>query len=100
MNGLDQYLSEHKGELVDEVEAEVSLVTLANELVRQFPMSHGGIDKAHMVWSRCLRDALWLGWLSEAKRQRGAYSTEICMEMARSISQAFRIGTQYAIERP
>lgn len=100
MDGLENYLDARKRQLVDEVEAEVSLVTLANELVRRFPVSHGGIDKAHIVWSRCLRDVVWLGWLSEAKRRRGAYSDQICADMKQSISQAFEIGRQYAIERP
>ena len=100
MNGLDQYLNAYKSQLVDEVEAEVSLTTLANELVRRFPMSHGGMDKTHVVWARCLRNALWLGWLSEAKRRRSVYTNEICTEMEKSISTAFGIGRQYATERP
>jgi len=100
MDNLERYMKEQKQKLVDEVEAELISITLVNELVRLFPMSHGAIDKTHMIWARCLRDLVWLGWLSEAKKRRGAYSAAICDSLEQSLGKAFDIGKQYATERP
>ncbi|MDI6810895.1 MAG: hypothetical protein QMD80_04365 [archaeon] len=65
MDEIEQLIYEHRQSLKNEVEAEINQM-IANELVRLFPMTHGGMDKTHIVWSRALRDTLWLGWLSEA----------------------------------
>lgn len=81
------------------------IVSKLNEL---FPMKHadqgkvtvGEIDKVHIIWARALRDILWLGCLSEAKRRRNVYSQEIVDAIDESLSDAFTIGKNYAEERP
>lgn len=100
MNEIEDFLNKNKKILVDEVEGELSMIHVVSELLKKYPMSHGQIDKVHQIWARSLRDALWLGWLSEAKRRRGAYNDNICKDIEDSLIQAFKIGQKYAIERP
>jgi hypothetical protein len=97
---MKQVIETNKQKLVDEVEAEVSPEILVNELVRRYPMSHGQIDKAHGIWARALRDVLWLGWLSEAKKRRGVYDQAACDAIRQSLIDAFETGVQYADQRP
>ena len=104
MRELEEYLWSKKKELVDIVEAEGGVVKypesdVSNKLKDIFPMTHGSIDKTHLVWSRVLRDLVWLGWLSEAKRRDGRYDDRICDALTASIIQAFQIGRSYAEER-
>ena len=100
MSQVQKHLSDLRESIVNEVEGERYFLDIVNELVRQFPASHGEIDKVHIVWGRCLRDVLWLGWLSEAKKRRGAYNEEICQEIEDSLKEALEIGRAYAQERP
>lgn len=100
MDEIEQLIYEHRQSLKNEVEAEINQMIIANELVRLFPMTHGGMDKTHIVWSRALRDTLWLGWLSEAKCRRGAYDDKICNAIKDSLTQAFEIGRRHAEEQP
>lgn len=97
---MKQFIENNKKALVDEVEAEVTPQILVNELVRQYPVSHGNIDKAHEIWARALRDLVWLGWLSEAKKQRGAYDQARCDAIRQSLMEAFEVGRSYAVQRP
>lgn len=101
---LEQHLWNKKKELVDTVEAEGGEVKypesdIASKLRDIFPMTHGSTDKTHQVWSRVLRDLVWLGWLSEAKRRDGRYDDRICDALTASITKAFQIGRNYAEER-
>ena len=96
---MKQFIENNKKPLVDEIEAEVSSQILVNELVKRYPMSHGGIDKTHDIWARTLRDLVWLGWLSEAKKQRGVYNDAICGAIQQSLIDAFEVGRNYAAQR-
>lgn len=100
MNEIEELLNRDKKMLVDEVEGELTMIYLVNKLFEKYPMSHGGVDKVHQIWARALRDTLWLGWLSEAKRRRRAYNDDICKDIEESLIQAFKIGQKYATERP
>ncbi|MCP8308926.1 MAG: hypothetical protein H3Z54_09575 [archaeon] len=111
-------MSESRKTLVDIVEAEgVPLIPSEQEplgqlvrlLNRLFPMEHRDergrvtreqIDKTHVLWARALRDTLWIGWLSEAKRRKGVYNDQICRAIEESLQDALEIGKQYAVERP
>jgi hypothetical protein len=97
---MKQSIESTKKALVDEVEAEVTSQILVNELVKRYSMSHGGIDKTHEIWARALRDLVWLGWLSEAKKQRGVYDQAICDVIRQSLIDAFEVGRNYASQRP
>lgn len=97
---IKDLLKHHEKALVDEVEGEVSDMVILNGLVNLFPMTHRGVDKTHRVWTRALRDVVWLGWLSEAKRRRGVYNDRICNAIKQSIIDAFEIGRKYSVERP
>lgn len=101
---LEQLIKDMKKSLVDEVESEGfnvkhPQVTLAIKLNKLFPMSHGQMDKIHQIWSRSIRDLVWLGWLSEAKRRNSRYDDRICDALSASIIQAFEIGRRYSEER-
>jgi hypothetical protein len=96
---MKQFIENNKKALVDEVEAEVTSQILVNELARQYPMSHGSVDKAHEIWARALRDVLWLGWLSEAKKRRGAYDQAACDAIRQSLIDAFEAGRNDATQR-
>jgi hypothetical protein len=108
MRELEQFVSAQRRVFVDEVENEnpvmYSEMLMARKLNQLFPMNHGGviggIDKTHLIWSRTLRDLVWLGWLSAAKRRDGRYGDAMCDTMASSILEAFAIGRKYAEERP
>lgn len=96
---LKALLEGHEGMLVDEVEAERALLDLGNALAQKVPMTHRAIDKTHVVWARALRDAVWLGWLSNAKASNGRYPPELAAVILRSLQDAFRVGAEYARQR-
>ena len=103
MDELEHILKSERKNLVDEVETEGSTFSpnkLIDEIKMRFPMSHQGIDKTHVIWARVLKDLVWLGWLSEAKRRRGIYNDRICNALKESVSQAFITGQEYTKERP
>lgn len=100
MNELENFLEEKKKQLCDEVEAEFSQVDLCNKLVKLYPMNHRNIDKMHIIWSRALRDVLWLGWITGAKGKDRRYTKEFCGSVEQSIILAFKIGKEYSKERP
>lgn len=97
---MKQFIENNKKALVDEVEAEITSQILVNELLKRYPMSHRSIDKTHQIWARALRDIAWLGWLSEAKKQRGVYDQAICDAIQQSLVDAFEVGRNYARQRP
>ena len=104
MKELEQHIWSRRKGLVDTVETEGSdilypSIDIANKLNEIFPLSHASIDKIHLVWSRVLRDLVWLGWISEAKRSDERYDDRICDSLGTSIVQAFQTGRRYVEER-
>lgn len=96
MSEIGKIIKDLRNRLIDEVEAE-KVFLLENELVKLFPASHGERDKFHMIYARCVRDLVWLGWVSEAKKNRGNYSLEVCKALERSLKEAFTIGKKYLL---
>ncbi len=64
MNNLEKVIDiidNNKEMLHREVEAEKTKINdcnviICNELVHLYPMSHGNVDKMHVIWSRTLQD--------------------------------------------
>jgi len=57
-------------------------------------------DKAHKELGITIIHSMWCGWLSQAKRNRGAYAPEDVDSFKQAIVRAFEIGQAYATERP
>jgi len=111
------FIQENEKELVDAVESEgavpIPLLDTADRKIVDrlneiFPLRHsdpsgqttnGQIDKLHVLWARAVKNALWLAWLSEAKKDRGALTKEICNTIDDSLKLALDIGRMYAKSR-
>jgi len=44
--------------------------------------------------------SMWCGWLSQAKKNSGAYTQEYVDSFKQFIIRAFEVGQNYATERP
>ena len=104
MNNLEKIndlVNNNKEMLHDEIESENTKINDCNfnickELVYLYPMSHGNVDKMHVIWSRTLQDLFWLGWITDAKGADGRYTKVFCYEVEQSLKNAFLLGKEYA----
>ncbi len=73
---------------------------LLNVLVSEFPMEKDGtspvVDKAHIELAIAILQAVWCGWLSQAKANRGIYAKGWPEKFNQVIDRAFEIGQDYA----
>jgi hypothetical protein len=110
---IDWYLKSHKKEMVHYIQANYipasitgdgTFNSLATELQNKFEHNHrgqtGGRDQAHNVLAMGILCAMWCGWLSQAKANRGAYIQQWVDSFKKAIVNAFEIGQNYAKERP
>ena len=108
MANLEGYICTLRKEIVDEIGAENIRFAKPDELTDKlnelFPLEHEGVkgqlDMMHVIWARTLKDLVWLGCLTEAKRRRGVYDDVICRAVEKSFMEAFYVGKKYAEERP
>jgi len=112
MEELVPFLEANKKDIVDRGEAIQTTVPtandvftkLVNELVAKLQMSKYGqpgvTDKAHIMLATAILQAMWCGWLSQAKANRGAYEKDWPDKFEEAIIDAVHIGRQYASTRP
>lgn len=111
METLKKFLEANKKDFVDLIEQRP--LTLARgsehpnllaELVKQIPITKDRktlvVDKAHRELGIAILEALWCGWLSQAKANKGDYPKEGPGMFKEAIVDAFEIGQKYAAERP
>jgi hypothetical protein len=78
---------------------------LACRLAQIVPLSHGGnvggVDIIHYRWAEALRDALYLGCLTQQKSVREEYRGYDTIRdlMKKTIDGAFMMGVDYAPQR-
>lgn len=117
LSKIARLIQENEKELVDAVESEGAVPIpspgtvdgkIVDKLNEIFPLRHsdpggqtttGQIDKLHVLWASALKDALWLAWLSEAKKDRGVLTQEICNNIDDSLKIVLGIGRMYAKSR-
>jgi hypothetical protein len=111
MTNLKTFLENNKKEVVDFIESNQRPIALEDniynrllqELIKQIPITkHGSValDKAHVELAIAILEAMWCGWLSQAKANREAYTKDYPDRFKGAIYDAFGIGQQYAEERP
>jgi hypothetical protein len=100
MRELEGYITVIAGALIDEIEREHPRqmkpdVMIANRLKQFFPLARdedgGEEDKSLLVWSRILRDAVWLG--SAAGRKLDDRTSDT---LRISLLEAFDVGRRHA----
>lgn len=101
-------LGKYRDSLLDEaseckpIPDRLYLSNLARELSKVIPLSHGGIDIIHWRWAEALRDAYYLGCITEQKYMNkdtfGDYD-KVRDIMRDTIKMAFEMGKEYAPER-
>ncbi len=107
MSQLGRFLKVNEKELIDFIEGNQRPIAIGNnlfaklleELVNYIPLSTG-LDKAHIELAIAILESFWCGWLSRAKANRGAYSTDFPERMKKAIFTAFELGQDYSIRRP
>lgn len=109
---IEHFLETNKKELVDFIQALQRPIPsghdvfgrLVNELVVQIPMEKDGVrnvtDKAHVELGITIIEALWCGWLSQAKANRDVYTRDTPERFRQMINKAYKIGQRYATSRP
>jgi hypothetical protein len=81
------------------------LSSLACELSKVLPLSHGGIvggiDIIHWRWAEALRDAYYLGCITEQKNTKGTFGDyrKVREAMRDTICKAFEMGIDTAPQR-
>jgi hypothetical protein len=107
---LRAFLEANRSDIVDYVEESQRQIPinsrvytkLVTELFSDFRLSKDGIvpviDKAHVELAIAICEALWCGWLSQAKANRGIYG-DYPERFKQAIITAFEIGQQYAATR-
>lgn len=111
MEALLPFLNANKKDLVDLVEnkpnpappGNTSFQKLVDELVELLPMSKGGVtgvtDKAHIELANAITEAMWCGWLSQAKANDGRYAKQWPDLFEEAIIDAIKIGRAYSLNR-
>ena len=111
MAELRHFLDANKKDIVDFIESNQRPLAfpnnafdkVLNELVRLLPMTKDGktivLDKAHLELAIAILEAMWCGWLSQAKANRGAYPKDFPDKFKEAIYNAFEIGQNYATTR-
>ena len=104
-----EFLQANKNQMIDFVESlrrqlsEGLLGALQLQLKEEFRLNHPGnpphLDKAHVELSIAMLEAMWCGWLSQAKANRGVYTQEYVDGFKKAIIDAFEIGQEYSKER-
>ena len=105
MNNFEKIIDEYKEMLHMEIESEDTQINdcndnILNKLVYLYPMSHGKVDKMHVIWSRTLQNLFWLGWITGAKGADGRYTKEFCNDVEHSLKIAFNSGREYVKIKP
>jgi hypothetical protein len=108
-----QFLRSHRNDLVDYIQAEVRTIpknqdsvhySLLQELRANIPAEkngiHGVLDKVHCELAIAVLEAIWCGWLSQAKANRDCYSKDVPDVFKEIILNAFQIGRDLAVTRP
>jgi hypothetical protein len=108
MEELKPFLDANKKEIIDLIEGIQRVVPSGNgvetkliaELVSRLSMQKydqfGVTDKAHVELAHAIIEAMWCGWLSQAKANRGVYALDWPDKFEEAILDAIRIGRQYA----
>ncbi|HET7148844.1 MAG TPA: hypothetical protein VFI73_10140 [Candidatus Nitrosopolaris sp.] len=100
---VEEFLDEHKREIVDFVQQKNIFDMLVKALAEQIPLGRDGLtweDKAHKELAVAMIHSMWCGWLSQAKKNSGAYTQGYVDSFKQFIIRAFEIGQNYATERP
>lgn len=112
MEELKPFLDANKKDIVDFVESNQrpmaigsnAYARLLSELTSRLPMSKDGatpvLDKAYHELAIAIIEAMWCGWLSQAKANRGAYARDWPDKFEEAICDAIKIGREYASSRP
>ena len=106
---LRAFLESNRSDIVDFVEGsqrqlpiDSRVSKLLTELFSDFALSKDGIvpvlDKAHIELAIAICEALWCGWVSQAKANRGIYN-DYPERFKQAIISAFEIGQEYAKTR-
>jgi hypothetical protein len=100
-----ELLEQLKDSLLDEaseakpIPDSLYLSNLAYQLSKVVLLSHGGIDIVHWRWAEALRDAYYLGCITEQKTIKSGDYGEVRELMKDTIGKAFERGMNYALER-
>lgn len=103
---MKTFLEKNKKELVDFIESiqrpiqfEDNIYNrLLQEITKQIRLDR--LDKAHIELAIAILEAMWCGWLSQAKAKKGAYPKTYPEDFKNAICDAFEIGRLYVSERP
>ena len=112
MEELKPFLDANKKDIVDSIQALQRTIPSGNdafanvvkELAERLPMQKNGqvgvTDKAHIELATAIFEAMWCGWLSQAKANRGVYATDWPDKFEEAICDAIKIGRAYATVMP
>jgi hypothetical protein len=100
-------LEKYKDALLDEasepklIPDSTYLYNLACQLSKVVPLNHGKVDIIHCRWAEALRDAYYLGCITEQKDKNPEYGNFAPIQelMRDTINTAFEMGKEYAPQR-
>jgi|SRR6478609_9313928 hypothetical protein len=90
---FEQFLDEHKR----------SSISYNRKIFLKIPLGRDGVtweDKAHKEQAVAMIHSMWCGWLSQAKKNSGAYTQGYVDSFKQFIIRAFEVGQNCTTERP
>jgi hypothetical protein len=111
MIDLTGYLDSYRKEIVDSVNGKYTpdimkdktFETLVKQLMASLSLGHNNQpsrDKVHEELARTIMHSMYCGWVSQAKKNRGAYTQQYVDSFKQGIAKAFETGQKYAEEKP
>jgi hypothetical protein len=104
-----QFLRSNQNALVDYVQAQQRAIPaddgsiyyklvqeLRTEILTEKNGIQGGVDKMHVELAFAILEAMWCGWLSQAKTNNGRYSIDAPEKFKEVILNAYEIGKALA----
>jgi hypothetical protein len=76
---------------------------LVKQLMLSLPLGNNDQpwrDKAHEELAMAIIRSMYCGWVSQAKKNKGAYTQQYIDSFKQGIAKAFEIGQKYAEEKP